>query len=45
MRCPCKYPGADLGVDHDLLTLEQHHDVGAAEHEKAEFVAGGPSWA
>src|SRR5215470_5846221 len=28
-----------LRVDHDLLVLVQHHDVGAAEHEEAELVA------
>ena len=29
----------NLSVDHDLLVLEQHHDVRAAEHEEAELVA------
>jgi len=29
----------DLGVDHDLLILEQHHDVRAAEEKEAELVA------
>src|SRR5215472_813935 len=35
---PLKVLGADLGVDHNPLALEQHYDVGAAEHEKAELV-------
>src|SRR5215467_16191749 len=29
----------NLSVDHDLLVLEQHHDVRAAEEEEAELVA------
>jgi len=36
---PMQVLGADLGVDHDPLALEQHYNVGAAEHEEAELVA------
>ena len=36
---PLQVLGADLGVDHDPLALEQHYDVGTAEHEEAELVA------
>lgn len=36
---PLQVLGAYLGVDHDPLVLEQHYDVGAAEHEEAELIA------
>src|SRR5215469_872275 len=29
----------DLSIDHDLLVLEQHYDVRAAEEKEAELVA------
>src|SRR5215831_13479748 len=29
----------NLSVDHDLLVLEQHHDVRSAEQKEAELVA------